>query len=45
MNNREDIIKFLKENKAFKENGNLSSGITTLLRNKYPDSQIVEYLN
>ena len=35
MNNREDIIKFLKENKAFKENGNLSSGITTLLRNKY----------
>lgn len=37
INNKEDIIKFLKENNAFKENGNLSSGITTLLRNKYPE--------
>lgn len=36
-NTREDIIKFLKENKAFKDNGNLSSGITTLLRNKHQD--------
>ena len=33
--NREEILKFLNDNKAFKE-GKLSSGITTLIKNKYP---------
>ena len=37
INTREAIIKFLKENKAFRDNGNLSSGITNLLRNKHQD--------
>ena len=37
--NRKEILRFLEENKAFKE-GKLSSGITTLLKNKY--SQVIE---
>lgn len=37
--NRKEILRFLEENKAFKE-GKLSSGIATLLKNKYP--QVIE---